>query len=395
MFGGKKKKCDLPIGIDVGDSGVRMLQLSICGDAVLARAAAFEPFPGDLKVGTDTYTKALSAAIQSAYSRGEFTGNRVVSALPVSAMQCKNLRLPMMPADELDSAVQWEAADRFRMGEGQCSLQYMHAGQVNQGDEIRQELILLATPLGLVEDHVKVLTQNNLRPIAIDSVPSALARLSVMRDALQSTPTLDTAVNVMIDVGQSSTKVLIALDGQVRFYKTIEIGGAHLDSVLSGTLSLSLDDACELRRSLKSFSVESVANKSEMSEQYVSVLEALQPTLKDLSREIGLCLRYYGVTFRGSRPTHAELVGGAATVWLAAALGDTSGLKLNLNAPLGDIDLAAVRSEIRPGGEGAWAVAAGLSIREHMKYFKRAPVISESEEDSVFDDSNQSKGVAA
>ncbi|MEO0514509.1 MAG: pilus assembly protein PilM [Planctomycetota bacterium] len=382
----------------MGACGVRMLQLSMRGGEVQAKAAAFAPLPNDLRLDTPEYSDALSAAIQSAYHRGGFTGNRVVSSLPVSAMQCKNLRLPMMPADELDSAVQWEAADRFRMGEGQCSVQYMHAGQVNQGDEVRQELILLAAKLGLVESHVAALTGNSLRPVAIDSVPSALARLSVMRHALLSETHDASMVNVTLDVGQSSTKVLIALDAQVRFYKPIEIGGGSFESVLSGAMSISLDESRDLLRALGSPPThdETQPQEERLGEATrTAVMEALRPTLGELAREIGLCLRYYGVTFRGARPSRAQLVGGAATPWLASALSESTGLTLGLDQPLGGMDLSAVRDTVRPGSEGAWAVAAGLSIREHMKHFATKPQASESDDESVFEQTPRSEGVAA
>lgn len=397
MFGGNKKRSELPIGIDVGECGVRMLQLSIRGQEVSAAAAAYSPLPLGLKAGSDEYGVALTSAIRLAFERGGFAGNRVVSSLPASIVQCKNLRLPMMPADELDSAVQWEAADRFRMGEGQCSVQYMHAGQVNQGDEVRQELILLAAKLCQVEGHVAALTDNGLRPVAVDAVPTAIARLSVMRNTMQIKPQDDSAVNVMIDVGQNSTKVLIALDGQVRFYKPIEIGGGCFDSVLSGAMSISLDDARDLRRSLASVSAQGAADKADPEEHpdRAKVLEALQPTLSELAREIGLCLRYYGVTFRGARPVQAELVGGGATVWLATALGKSAGLSLNLNLPLGGLDLSAVQDVVRPGTEGGWAVAAGLSIREHMKHFVIKTDVTDAEDDSVFSKDTQGRGVAA
>ncbi|MEM9420227.1 MAG: pilus assembly protein PilM [Planctomycetota bacterium] len=377
----------------MGERGVRMVQLSIRGGQVKATAASSAPLQQGMGPGVEGYRAALAVAIQQAYHAGGFTGNRVVSSLPVSSMQCKNLRLPVMPADELDSAVEWEAQDRFRMGKGQCSVQYMHAGQVNQGDEVRQELILIAAKLDQVESHVAALTDNGLRPVAIDSVPSALARLS----AMQPEAVDGSEVQVVLDVGESATKVLIASDGQVRFYKPIEIGESALDSVLSGAMSISLDEARELRHRIASTPIDGVEGEETSGElnQSHKVFEALQPTLSELAREIGLCLRYYGVTFRGARPAQAKLVGGGATAWLAAALGESTGLALGLDEPLGDIDVSAVREVIPPGSEGAWAVAAGLSIRNHMKHFAARAEYHSSEEPSVFADNVQEKGVAA
>ena len=349
VFGGKKKTSDQPIGLDVGDHGVRLMQLSSRGGALSATAAAQARLPEGLKPQSEAYHAAVGEAIGRALAEGKFTGNRVVSALPSSSMQCKNLRLPAMPADELAAAVQWEAADRFGFGDQQTAAQFLVAGDVRQGEEERQEIILLAARLGFVEAHVEALTRHGLRPRAVDAAPAALARLI----AAQPDASPDNA-QVLIDLGESATKILIVRDGTVVFYKPIEIGGAQLDSALSGALQVPLDEARRRREALETAEADEARR----------TLAALESSLADLGREIGLCLRYYGVTFRGARPETARLIGGAASEPLAKALGSSSGLSLELDGALDGIDLTAVRDVIRPGTERAWAVAAGLSLRD-------------------------------
>ncbi|MEM7626843.1 MAG: pilus assembly protein PilM [Planctomycetota bacterium] len=372
MFGGKRKNSDFPIGLDVGDHGVRLLQLSKRGGKLTAVAAAQARLPEGLKAQSDAYHAAVAEAIGRSLAAGGFAGNRVVSALPASSMQCKNLRLPTMPADELAAAVQWEAADRFGFGDQQTSAQFLVAGEVRQGEETRQEIILLAAKLGFVEAHVAALIQNSLRPQAIDAVPAALARLTDTWATGTESPGPKTDTHVLIDVGYSATKVLIVRDGRVVFFKPIEIGGTHLDSVLSGSLSISLDEARQKREALETGDT----NENQ------SVLSALLPPLNDLGREIGLCLRYYGVTFRGPRPETARLLGGGAAPWLVETLGQASGLQLELGGVFDGIDLSAVRGVIEPGSEHGWAVAAGLSLR-HLNSAKQRQPSSEATQQEV------------
>jgi len=381
LFGSNSKKSRWPIGLDVGDHGVRLLQLAERSGALVAVAAAVEPLPAGVKVGQDaSYHHAVAAAIHKALAKGAFTTHRVVSTLPPSAVQCKNLRLPKMPADEVSAAVQWEAADRFRMGEGQASVQFLDAGEVRQGDEVRQEVVLLAARLGFVEEHVKALTECGLRPSAIDAVPAALARRAeaLTADAGQAV--------VWIDAGHGSTKVLIVRDGQVLFYKPIEIGGAAFDEALSAALGLSPRQAKQDRESWSrpETAVDERSGESEESNgPSREALDALRPSLSELGREIGLCLRYYGVTFRGARPERAMLVGGVASTWLAQALSESAGVLVSPGNPLEGIDLAAVRDVIRPGMEGAWGAAAGLCLRQYKRSASR-----------VADSSGQTRGQA-
>ena len=338
MFGGKSKHGGRPIGLDVGEDAVRLLQLSPRGAAA---AAAQAPLPAGVSPGGEAYHAAVSKAVGEALREGGFAGSRVISALPASALQCKNLRLPVMPADELASAVRWEAADRFGYAEKKISSQFLVAGEVRQGEEQRQEIILLATKLDFVEAHVASLVENRLRLQAIDVAPAALARLGA--------PGADApGVRVVLDVGRGATQVLIVQDGRVLFYKPIEIGVARLEAEAAGALNLSLDQARQ---------------RLEASDTDTAGLRAVEPALGELGREIGLCLRYYGVTFRGPRPETAALVGRGAAPWLAGALGAATGLGLETDDALGGIDLSAVRGAVPAGTEHRWAVAAGLSLR--------------------------------
>jgi type IV pilus assembly protein PilM len=359
VLNGKFTQSGQPIGLDLAADALRLLQLAPAGDGWTAVAAAEAPLPAGLKPTDDRYPDAFREALRSALASTGFQGRRVVSALPSAAMMCKNLRLPPMPADELAAAVQWEATDRFRFEPGQAVVQYLSAGQVSQGDDEKLELIVLASKLDFVEAHVAVLTAAGLKPEAIDARPSALSRLDGIA-ASQPDDGPDQA-RLLIDLGAHACQVLIVRRGRVHFFKTIEMGSNRIDSVAGGVLGVSLEQATRRR--------EAMSATDEVDPGY---LEAARGPLQELGREIGLCLRYFGVTFRGARPTAGRLIGAAA--WSAVPLGEAAGITLRQENPLQSIDLSAVRETIRPGHEGDWATATGLSLRGCKSGIKRKAV---------------------
>ena len=356
MFRGTLRTQERPIGLEVRDHTVRLLQLAQQGERLKAIAAAEVALPDNTPPTAPQYPASLRQALRTALERGGFVGTSVVSCLPHASLTCKNFRLPPMPGDELRAAVQWEADDRFRLG-GPSSVQYLYAGEVSQGDEQRLELIVMASRLAEIEAHVDALTDNQLRPLAIDAPPTALAHLL----AGLPQPAAADQGRVLLEIDQDVSRVLILRDQRILFYKTIDIAGRQLDSQLAAGLKLPLDQAAARRRELAHASRSDDAN----------VQAILAPALQNLGREIALCLRYFGVTFRGTRPDQAHLLGQAATPWLAQQLSETSGIDVQLQDPLHGIDLAAVRHLIPAGAEPAWAVAAGLSLRPHRSTFRR------------------------
>ncbi|MEM6459758.1 MAG: pilus assembly protein PilM [Planctomycetota bacterium] len=370
-----------PIGLDVGQRSVRLAQCVERNGRLRLAAAASAALPG----GDDA---ALGSAVREALGRGGFSGRRVVSVLPSSAVQSKNLRLPVMPADELDRAVQWEAADRFRMPEGQCVSTYLHAGRVTQGNETRQELIVMAAKRPAVDAHVAALGGAGLRPDAIDAVPTAWGRLLAARAGElgdEDTPRL------LIDLGASCAQVLVVAERAVRFYKTMEIGGGVLDAALAGEMGLTLEAAATLRHGL-------AESGSDDGPDATRARHVLAKPLGELAREIGLCLRYYGVTFRGARPESGWVVGGAACPWTARMLSEATGVPLTAVDPLAELGIAGTESLIPRHEAAAWGVAVGLSVRDRPLPTRNDPGRPEEPEaDSVFAaaTTHEGSGVAA
>lgn len=356
MFGGGSKTSDGPIGVDVGDHTIRMIQFTREADKPIALAAASRPLgQGVGPQSGEAYHQAVSDAIRDMLSCDRFHGHRVVSCLPAASLIYKNIRLPKMPHDELAGAVEWEASERLKFSGDAMNVQFFDAGEVQQGQDKRQEVILLAASKRFIDEHIQSLRSCDLELCAIDAVPSALARCI---EHAYPADEQDAPVRVVIDVGFNGTKVLIVRASRICFFKHIEIGGRHMDESLATSLELPTSAASEARRDWMSGNAQSQNN--------AQIAAAMGPVVEELSREVGLCMRYYSVTFRGRRPDEAWVVGGeAGSAWLWARLCEDVGLKPSQNDPLASLDLTPVRTEIGgPDQWAGWGVAVGLALRQ-------------------------------
>ncbi len=349
MIGWKLGQTAPMIGVDVGRHSVKLVQFDRPGADGRVVACVAQPLPAGASLDDEAYRHGLASAVKSALSRGPFTGKRCVSALPPAAFEAKNLRLPTMPADELRDAVDWEVRDRLKAGPDELSVQYLHAGQVRQGDEVREEVIALAARNAAVETHVQALCEAGLAPVAVEVSVSALARLFT-EDELAG-------VSVVVDVGEDCSRVVILRDRHVVFFKTIDVAGAAFDQAVARQVSMPVEETRQLRGE---FTPNGNGNATDSARR--ALAEALRGPVTELSREIELCLRYFGVTFRGARPETLTLVGVEADQpWLADMLAEQSGLGVKVGDPTRGAD----------GGGPSWAVAAGLALRPEETWGER------------------------
>ncbi len=373
-----------PIGLHLGTRAVRLVQLDRMlnkpGQTAQVLAAAGADLPVDLPADPIVRNEVIATIIKPLLDRGGFSGRRVVSCMPSNSVQYKNMRMPQMPMSELRSAVEWEARDRLQLGNVSHDLQFVAAGQVRQGEDIREEIIVLAAPTANIEAHVDLLERCGLEPTAIDAVPTALARCVLDRgDTSASAETC-----MVIDMGYAASSVLIVSGGRVTFFRVIDVGGAKLDKAIAKQLGLSQEEAWALRTG---------QTKSETTQQAVD--DAQRGVLGELAREIGLCLRYHSVTFRGAKPGRAFLVGThAVTGDLMKLMAGEADMTIEPGVVLPKVDPISLtvldtaewnkpsvddieNRKIEPVNNSAglrissWAVAMGLAMRTDMRPSKR------------------------
>jgi type IV pilus assembly protein PilM len=346
-----------PIGLDLGSAEVRMLQLEEVGGELSVASAAAATVPPETPADPQDRIRALHPVLQRLLRQGRFRGRRVVAMLPRTIVQVKNLRLPPMPAGELDSAMRLEAPNLFGCDAERMCLHYLPAGEVRQGGETRQELIVVAARSAQVDQYVEQIHRCGLIVESIDFEPCALFRgvdRFIRRKEDQN------EVQVLVDIGLSRSCVVIARGREITFYKQIDMGGRQFNDAVAAKLGISLEEASSLRRRLAE--TPNAPLRSDPVRQ--AVYDAVRTPVEELGREISLCLRYYSVTFRGQRPERMRLLGGeACDIQLQRLLSGTVAIPVETGRPLFSIDTSRMEAAERRGTMSQWAVALGLSLR--------------------------------
>ncbi len=355
-----------PIGLDLGHDSIKMLQLEVSNGALAVVAAAREPMP---RIATGAKTlesrfEVIEPILRKMIRRGGFSGRRVVVALPRDILHVKNLRLPQMPPHELEAAIQLESQNLFGFDSEEARLHYLPAGEVRQGLDVRQELIVLAARNDQVTRFLEQLHRCGLDVESFDTEPCALFR-GVERFIRRRQD--ENEVHVLVDVGARRSQVIIGKGRDITFYKPIDVGGAHLQEAVSKRLSLSGEEASALRRRL----ADSHDSSTRRDPVRQAVFDATRGAIEELGREISLCLRYYAVTFRGQRPSRLRLVGGEASGGqLQHLLAASLAIPVETTRPLFSVDTSRLAPADRHGMMCEWAMAFGLSLRLTKGTFK-------------------------
>jgi len=400
-----------PIGLDIGHSSVKMIQLAVSGGYRSVVAAAKTAIDPGLNGDKEARRSFVVSAVKRMLADGGFRGRNVVSCLSNDSLRISNLRLGRTDTERIEQAVKKEMQPRFGLDPDKDIVNYIVAGDVRHGDEIRSELILLAVDSETVKDHIDMLTEAGLRLVAVDAIPCALFRgferlLQRQEDKEQTT--------VFVDVGGRFTTVVFGRAGEISFIKQVPIGGERFNQEVAAKLGVDISGAQTLRMTLRaerlagagswgltcdktdgdnqtqqeqdgapehalpqvraedSFAVElensrpfdGIRQRLDTSTRQ-AVVDAVSAVAEELAKEISLCFRYYTVTFRGKRVERAVFAGGGAYEdILLNVLRRQLTVEIEVAQPLKGFNLMNVDFDgDRRGLLYEWAVAVGLSLK--------------------------------
>ena len=367
----------LPIGLDIGNNSIKMIQLLVNGEQLSVIAAQKARIDHSINDEQEKNMFIVSA-IQGMLAEGRFHGSNVVSSLPNEGLEITSLRLAEAQSDGIEQALRKEVVQRFGLDPDEDAMQYVIAGNVHQGDEIKNELILFAAANETIKSHIELLEQTGLKPVSIDTIPCALFR-SFERSLRRQEDRERTVV--FVDVGNQFTTVVFGRGGEISFVKQIPVGGEKFNEEIAAKLGVDISEAEALREALqmeKSFPTlnhdlsEQPVNGNEQKLEATTrqaIVDAVSEVAEELTREISLCLRYYTVTFRGKRVGQAFFTGGGAYEYiLLDVLKRQLAVEIEVAQPLKGFDMSRERGNLdfdsdRRGLLCEWAVAVGLSLK--------------------------------
>lgn len=363
-----------PIGLDIGYHSVKMVQLNAVKDGLQVTAADTVNIDPDINGDEKQRKKFIVSAIRQMLAKGDFHGRDVITALPNDKLIITNLRLSSEHNSEVHQFLRDEAAKRFGYDSEDDVINYMLAGNVQSGGEVKNEWILFAADDNTIRNHINILERAQLKPVSIDAVPCALFRsykrlLRRQQDKEQT--------EFFVDIGSGSTTVVFGQGGKICFVKQLPIGGNKFNKQIAEKLSINIKEAESLRETLKKEKLVNFKADSRLPEPGSNlkssidasarqiIVDSISAVSEELAKEIAMCLRYYVVTFRGKSVESVVLSGGEAyESILHNVLKRQLQIEINVAQPFEGFDVANVDLDCSEHGHLCeWAIAVGLALK--------------------------------
>jgi type IV pilus assembly protein PilM len=351
VFGlGKKKPI---VGLDIGSSSVKAVELKPAGKGFRVAAFGIEPVPPDSIVdGAIIDASAVADAVRRVFEANAFKTKEVAASLSGNAVIVKKISLPVMTEHELAESIYWEAEQYIPFDIQDVNLDYQildpGTGPDSKGT---MEVLLVAAKKEKIADYTNVIAQAGRVPVVVDVDAFALQNAYEINYAPQPG-----AIVVLLNAGASAININILGGDQSLFTRDISIGGNAYTEAIQKELNLPFDSAEQAKQG---HPVDGLT--------FDDVRPVLHAMTENVLLEIQKTFDFFKATASSDRFDRILLSGGASSVdGFAGALEERFGAAVEPFDPFRKVTFnpAALRVPAAEHVVPTAAVAVGLALRK-------------------------------
>jgi type IV pilus assembly protein PilM len=340
------------VGLDIGSSAIKLVELKEKkgGAYSLVKLGAERLSPEAIVDGSIMDSSMVVDTIQRLNTDQSVKNSNYATSLSGHSVIIKKITLPAMSPEELAESIQWEAEQYIPFDINDVNLDYVPlTGAAGSGDNI--DVILVAVKKEKINDYTSVISQTGKMPILVDVDAFALQNAYEVNYEVE-----DGKVLALVNIGASVTNVNVLSGPTSMFWRDITFGGNQYTDAIQRELSLSFEQAEELKR-----------GKPVADYTIQQVIPILNSVSEDFAGELRKTLDFFTATSGADRVDEIVLAGGGSGVLnLDAILRDKFGIPVAIMDPFRKITVDESQfnpeelAEIAP----SMAIAVGLAIRK-------------------------------
>lgn len=340
---GKKKSL---VGLDIGSSEVKAIELSEVGDQL--RITGFGQAPIE---SPDAIQDTIADVLRGAGIKAK----RVATAVSGKSVIVRYVNMVQMEDTELRSALRYEADKYipFQLDEVvlDCTRLADFGETTTPEGNKEMKVLLVAVKQTLIDEHLRVLQGLGLIPTVIDVDTFALGNAFELN--LMHSPRVEDEEKViaLVDIGSIKTNINIIKNNTSYFSREVYIAGNDFTESIGRGLGIDPDEAEQL--------------KTNPQDRVEVVEESILPTLDDLGNEIHLSFDYYENQY--DREVDEVFISGGScqTPGLQATFERVFDRRIYFWDPTENLDVRAdtVDVESMKDSSSKLAVAVGLASR--------------------------------
>ena len=265
------------MGLDIGSRAIKAVEL------------VYAPKTEEYSIVGQVYREIapgedIKEALKGIWAEHNFHTNKVATSISGRSVIVRYITMPDMTDEELKNAIKYEASKYIPFEVDEVMLDCIKLPHIKKEEAAGKPakeitVLLVAAKRDKLDEHINMLEESGLWPMAIDVDCFALGNAFELKQLINPSPDIATKVTALVDIGAVKTNVNIMIGLQVFFTREIYIAGNDFTEAVGKKMGLPENEAENLKRNPEL--------KADEIKDYVGSL------LDDLTHEIQLSFDYF------------------------------------------------------------------------------------------------------
>ncbi|HSX53645.1 MAG TPA: type IV pilus assembly protein PilM [Patescibacteria group bacterium] len=334
-------------GLDIGTTAIRLVELRGSGRVKALVKYAFVPIDSKVSLSdSKADQQKMVQSLQELLNQAKVTTRNVAVGLPSNKVFTTVVDIDRLSPDEIAKTIVYQADSLIPTPLAESKMDWAVLGD-SPKDKTKVEVLLTSVTNDFIEARLDMLESIGLNVIAFEPDSIALSRSVVPADT--------TAPQMVLDVGNRSTDLLITMNGAPRLVRSIPTGAEAI--VKSASQNLNIDD-----EQAKQFVYKFGISKDKLEGQ---VYHAIIGTVDILMAEIEKSIKFFQARYTENRIERIIVTGGAAALpEFPLYIANKFGLNVEIGNAWRNVSFPSNRQNELLAASNHFCVAAGLAERD-------------------------------
>jgi len=335
--------------VDIGTSAIRLAELGQTKSGYQLLRYMQRDFNSDPSLEEAERKQIRRDALQSLLKESKIRTRKTIFAVPGQSVFTRTRTLPPVPEYKVNQIVKYEIQQQIPFALDQIAMSYQVLNRTEAGG---YEVMMAAIKVDVVDKHLELLEAAKRSVDTVDVAPVAAYNW------LKQTGEFGTQGEcvALIDIGASTTDIVIERDNQFRFTRPLAVGGNDVTQAIASAFNMSFVDAERLKRE-KGFAPTGDAQRDGKGGEVIGA--ALQRLVAEIMRSFA-----YFRSLPGGGPVNRVILcgGGASMRNMVPFMQQQIGVEVRKTQPVSGMAVAPGAQQISEHPEQA-CVVLGMALR--------------------------------